>query len=193
MNEREVMQESAENVLVIDINLTRSLAFVLVIILLFGIVISYMAWGHQEAVAAAPEISTSSIGMRQYYLTKDLYSGQGALNACASGYHFASIWEILDTSNLQYDSVLGKYRTDDGFGPPSMLQGWVRTGWNAQATNYPGAANCNAWTSSSSSDYGTVVNLDYDWDSYRGTVGVWMVGTSACGGLGENYVWCVED
>jgi hypothetical protein len=172
--------------------------------LLIGLLLGYLAWPEEgtilSSVHAAADGSdvvvteSTSLYLRQYYLTKDLYNGHGALNACASGYHFASIWEILDTSNLKYDIALGKSRTDDGFGPPSMLDGWVRTGWNNEVTNYPGSANCNAWTSNSSSDYGTVVSLDYDWDSYRGTVGVWMASTAHCGGtMGVNYVWCVAD
>jgi hypothetical protein len=194
MKKNEVSQECTEKILLIDINLTRGLTLVLVAILLLAVALSYLAWGHQEASASYSEMPNSSAGLRLYYLTQSTNDGLEAPNACAGGYHFASLWEILDPSNLKYNTILGYTRDDHGQGPPSMMEGWVRTGWNGQTTNYPGAANCNAWTSNNPGDFGTVANLDYDWDSYRGTVNVWMVNTAPCGDtLGENHVWCVED
>ena len=75
-----------------------------------------------------------------------------------------------------------------------MLDGWVRTGWNSEVTYYAGSANCNVWTRSIEFDYGTVVALNYEWDNYRGTVGVWMLSATTCGsGFGSIYVWCVAD
>ena len=44
---------------------------------------------------------------RRFYLTKNQLQGNQAINACASGYHMASYWEIHDLSTLQYDTSLG--------------------------------------------------------------------------------------
>ena len=75
--------------------------------------------------------------------------------ACAQGYHMSSLREIFDTSNLRYDTDLGQTLADSGFGPPNFF-GWIRTGALATGDNIPGRGNCNAWSSASMSDLGTV-------------------------------------
>jgi hypothetical protein len=67
---------------------------------------------------------------RKFYLTQDGYDGSQALSACAQGYHMASLWEILDPSNLSYDTSLGATVADSGSGPPNG-SGWIRTGFIA--------------------------------------------------------------
>jgi hypothetical protein len=44
---------------------------------------------------------------RVYYLTNTTHLPDSALTACAPGFHMASIWEILDPSNLNYDTARG--------------------------------------------------------------------------------------
>jgi hypothetical protein len=77
----------------------------------------------------------ASAGLRGYYLTESTYNGADAdgtdgngAGVCAEGYHFASLWEILDPSNLKYDTGLGMVRDDSGQGPPTFpyFGGWLR-------------------------------------------------------------------
>jgi hypothetical protein len=67
-------------------------------------------------------------GLRKYYLTQTTHTGGQSLSACAEGYHMASLWEILDPSNLSYDTSLGFTLADSGSGPPASSLGWIRTG-----------------------------------------------------------------
>src|SRR5262245_3469439 len=50
----------------------------------------------------------------KYYLTAAKFPGDAVLTACASGYHMASLWEIWDPSNLQYDIGRGFAQDDSG-------------------------------------------------------------------------------
>ena len=95
--------------------------------------------------------STSTAPIRGYYLTKNTFTGSKVLSACASGYHFASIWEIENTSDLHYNSTLGLTNANSGLGAPSISYsfdrsvidapiGWIRTGGVLDA-------NCKKWTS----------------------------------------------
>jgi hypothetical protein len=77
------------------------------------------ASGHTFSIAA-PSIG-GIYGMRQYYLTKNLFSGNQTRNACASDYHFASLWEIADPSSMLYNTSLGLSSPDSGSGPPTTI------------------------------------------------------------------------
>src|SRR5262245_25332331 len=66
--------------------------------------------------------------VRKFYLTQDnTFDALEAPNACAAGYHMASLWEIFDPSSLVYDTALG-HLSGDGSGPPEFHIGWIRTG-----------------------------------------------------------------
>ena len=84
----------------------------------------------------------------EYYLTKSIYYGNQANGAgvCAAGYHFASLWEIMQTATLSCNTTLGATLPDSGDGPPTG-NGWVRTGNVSVSSTTAGAANCNNWTS----------------------------------------------
>ncbi len=185
------MKKQEGQTLVINVNLTRGLVSLLILILLTVALLGYLAWGREEAAASNPQAGlAASTNMRQYYLTKTNYNGANASTACASGYHMASLWEILDPSNLEYNTTLGHARDDSGEGPPVYYSGWVRTGYNGSSANIAGQGNCNAWTSSGPNDYGTVAYLPPDWTAGQ-DIHIWRVGTRTC----ENAVpvWCVKD
>jgi hypothetical protein len=127
-----------------------------------------------------------------FYLTKTTHTGAQALAACAEGYHMASLWEILDPSNLRYDTEHGVVDDDSGFGPPSSTGGWVRTGYRSHPSHDIGRANCSAWTSASSGDAGSAVGLDPSWDSTFVTpIGPWAALSLSCNV--PIKVWCVQD
>jgi hypothetical protein len=131
--------------------------------------------------------------MRQYYLTSSYaYNGSQAEDACAAGYHMASLWEILDPSNLRYDTGLGDDRADSGMGPPTVSFGWVRTGHDNDVGTNPGQANCDTWSSVSGMHNGTTVRLATDWsDPTQRDMFVWDAGIRACSDTAP--VWCVAD
>jgi hypothetical protein len=64
--------------------------------------------------------------------------------SCADGFHFASLWEIRDTTNLTYDIDRGRVTEDSGYGPPIRQRGWVRVGDTVP--------NCDVWTSSANGE-----------------------------------------
>jgi hypothetical protein len=110
---------------------------------------------------------------RHFYLTQLSYSANEALTACATGYHMASFWEILNVSKLvyDYDHAAALLKTDSGQGPPSGWYGWVRTGYSSSGANIAGTGNCLNWTSASASDYGVSVRLSRYWEmAVRGFV-----------------------
>jgi len=152
---------------------------------------SHLAYGKGRDTASIPQAPASpNLLPRQYYITLSTYSGATAKSACDAGYHMASLWEILDTTRLRYDTSLGYTQADSGQGPPAY-SGWVRTGYNSGTSGSPGTSNCDAWTSNSSSDIGSSALLAADWTAGGGDVHVWSSGTTLCS-LAKR-VWCVAD
>ena len=133
-----------------------------------------------------------AVSPRRYYLTGSQIDADDALTACATGYHTAALWEILDTTNLRYDSTLGLMLGDSGSGPPNTYPGWVRTGGGAGSSTTPGQGNCDAWTSADASDYGTIVQLPDDWTAIAGLTAPWEPDSTGCDS-GITRVWCVGD
>jgi len=130
---------------------------------------------------------------RKFYLTKGSFDGAHALQACVSGFHMASLWEIYDVSNVRYDRTLGYLTTDSGFGPPAASFGWVRTGNTPDVASTPGIGNCSVWTSNNPSYHGTLIELPIDWANVElgVQIGSWSAGTADCGF--ETRVWCVQN
>jgi hypothetical protein len=130
---------------------------------------------------------------RKFYLTPSLVSAVDVLAACAPGYHMASLWEIWDTSNLEYNTTLGyTWAGDQGSGPPTYyggdhISGWVRTGAEASHIATPGLGNCDSWSGNIPGTYGTVVYLDSDWTALEG----WLATIADCSYL--QRLWCVAD
>jgi hypothetical protein len=105
------------------------------------------------------------------------------------------MWEIVNPSNLKYNTTLGLTAADSGQGPP-ISNGRVRTGFFANTTATAGYGNCNAWTSAIGGEYGTVAQLPWGWLTmetglYPPNLSVWRVGAQDCSL--NMAVWCVED
>jgi hypothetical protein len=144
----------------------------------------------QRDVDAAPERRDSR---RSFYLSQTAHDGSQALAACASGFHMASMFEILDPSHLRYDTALGATDADSGEGPPALKFGWVRTGRFSSRVELPGAGNCNVWTSGSNADYGTQVSLDGQWinGTESSPIEPWEGRATGC--FSATPVWCIAD
>ena len=139
------------------------------------------------AFASAP----AEAGTKKYFLTVDSFPGNAALEACGKGYHMATLWEILDVTQLKYNAQRGQTRTDSGSGPAAELGGWIRTGGAASVSNNVGVANCSAWTSNAVTDYGTFVELDGNWDTPGVVASPWAPNATTC----DNTlpVWCKQN
>ena len=130
---------------------------------------------------------------RHFYVTHESFATNTALTACSAGYHMASLWEILDVSDLNYDFDQPDAKTllDSGNGPPSLWNGWVRTGNEASIQNTAGTGNCQNWSSFSSNEFGTVVRLSNTWVSAPGDILSWDASAVTCNTTAP--VWCVGD
>jgi hypothetical protein len=189
------VSEQEKRNLVIHIHLTRGLVVVLTAVLLVLAFIAYMEWSREPAAAQSPQelqVETSaSTGRRQYYRTWNSYTPTNFTAACAAGYHFASLWEILDPSNLEYNNILGWNQADSGEGPPTNRHGWIRTGYNSEGTSgVEGQDNCRAWTSVDVNDTGTRASLAWQWGTNE-EIHVWNLDRAPC--WVPYPVWCVED
>ena len=148
--------------------------------------------GNPTILQAIQELQNSVNALQKtFYLTQDSFNGGQALTACAAPFHMASLWEILDPSNLKYDANLGYVNVDSGSGPPASILGWIRTGGPANTSGPGGAANCNAWASSSPSDSGTLVELLGVWNAAAHVAGPWNADPDPCSNTAR--VWCVQD
>ena len=180
--------------IVIDIKLNKGLAVTLVVVL----AVALLAWSTQTAgrvaASAGEAVQAQSTGMRQFYLSTSGAAGIGARGVCGPGYHMASLWEIVDPSNLKYNTTLGWTETDSGQGPPAdeiYVHGWVRTGYVADISTTAGRANCLGWTSAGAGHRGTIVSLPASWTSGVEDIGVWHAAVALCSD--QNQVWCIED
>jgi hypothetical protein len=143
---------------------------------------------------AGPLLDSVPVGTgRHVYLTVDNYLPAYARSACTSGYHMASLWEIMDVSNLIYDYAQPYAATQDdsGHGLPTYLAGWVRTGYSSSSTNVAGTGNCNSWTSSNAADYGTAAYLSRQWETVYSQADLWILPVYPCNVAGQ--VWCARD
>src|ERR1700730_13209074 len=151
-------------------------------------------------------VFTSTAPVRGYYLTKNTITGSKVLTACASGYHFASIWEILNTSDLHYNTTLGRTNANSGNGPPAVATnttnadapvGWIRTGGPSDPNT------CINWTSSNGADTGSGGALYVTGSGGSQVSPVWVIDDgggvtpiSCDGTLGTPLsigVWCVQN
>ena len=165
------------------------LAVLLVLAVLTVAFLGYLAWGYEEVAASSMQAPLAAvIGAREYYLTTSTYGASSATTACESGYHMASLWEILDPTILRYNTTLGYTRADSGSGPPSYL-GWARTGYSSNHDGSVGQANCTGWSDTVGN--GTAVRLPQIWDTDTEDMHVWQVQLTSCTSVAR--VWCVAD
>lgn len=137
-----------------------------------------------------------------FYMTSSTHNGAQTLSACGPGFHMASMWEIVDPSNLRYATDVEAngdvFRgADSGVGPPGGAHGWVRTGYQSFTASGEGSANCAVWTTSDPASYGSYVELENVWNLDGGpgdpspVVMPWDSIASPCSNTFR--VWCVED
>jgi hypothetical protein len=133
-----------------------------------------------------------------YYLTATSFTGGGAITACDSGFHMASLSEIRDPSNLQYAIVsIPAYEARRSTVESTHKRndfGWIRTG-EAPLWGYPD--NCGFWMSSSDRQSGSTMARYSSRGSVRpepsatDPITSWHKTLTSCA-LPE-HVWCMED
>jgi hypothetical protein len=165
----------------------------LVLIVAIATLLPRVGRGQESKLTAPPQLPMC--GKPKFYLTKACFAGNEALTACAAGYHMASLWEIIDPSNLTYDLVRGHNNDDSGSGPPALYAGWVRTGYPKSNGSGPfqvaGVGNCNAWTTAESFYFGTQVQLHSEWREPGLRGDPWFADVVPCSSCKQ--VWCVQD
>lgn len=145
----------------------------------------------------------ANLARRRYYLTKPRFLPTEAPTACATGFHFASFWELHEPARLDYDTNLGLFiPVAQGSGPPagpvshSNYSGWVRTGTLSDSPSAPpGQASCMFWSDASPFNQGTVIALpdgiSTSWATAASNGSPWAAGVTPCNAM--RPVWCVED
>jgi hypothetical protein len=148
--------------------------------------------GGQALAGLAPDTAPARAG-RHVYLTADTYLPNAARSACASGYHMASLWEIMDVSSVIYDYALAQAarRDDSGHGPPSYMAGWVRTGYDSSSSSTVGTGNCSNWSSVDAAHRGTAAYLSREWETAASQADLWKLGAYTCSIA--TWVWCAGD
>lgn len=161
--------------------------------------------GAEGVTYADGTLQTTADPRRAFYLSQSQVAGDGPRQACAAGFHFASLFELLDVSHLRYaiEETDAFRRADSGSGPPTMRYGWIRTGSEGNpGLADPGFANCAeslsgpdlAWRVVSPSESGTIVRLQGVWNSTSsmlGWLGPWEASVAGCDTL--QAVWCIQD
>lgn len=140
-------------------------------------------------VFADGSVQTTAARPRKFFKTRSPVFGGGALTACGGGFHMASVWELASLAGLQYDTVRGDDLADSGAGPPAQGAGWIRTGGTASAADSAGVGNCNAWTTSGDTAFGTQGGVNTLFADVPATP--WFLVTASCDT--PRKVWCVED
>ena len=196
----------SKNTLILNLNLDWRVLLILAVIVA-ALMFAYSAVGAKDSpkqetqsnpiqaeLFSAPYAvnATQGTSNKLFYLTNITYLPTNALTACGSGYHMASLWEILDVSNLTYDigNIGAATQTDSGWGPPTFMYGWVHTGNTSSGSSTPGTGNCMDYGSSSGTNYGTIASLPNDWLSSP-TFFIWWLVSRECNLAA--YVWCVEN
>ena len=150
---------------------------------------------------------------RWAYITQTTFSGAeaGGPSPCEDGYHFASLYEMLDPSSFTYDPYYGgaeAYRDQDINQPPTNSWAWIRTGfpWSSGPSSSgsigdAGLRNCDGYTLAGFDDWGTIVALNPCWeedaDCSMGTfwgnavAPWWLTDVSRCSS--EYPIWCIEE
>ena len=122
---------------------------------------------------------------RRYYMSVSRSRGGGPLGLCLTGFHFASMWELINPSALAYDTRLGEVTDDSGTGPPGYDLAWARNGYQSNGSSIRG--NCEAWTNNTSGE-GNALMLTI---SSGGEQPTWNNEFRRCDDLFP--AWCVED
>lgn len=159
-------------------------------------------------------VLTTAENRKLFYLTNSsFWVGNNAPVACDTdaGFHMASLWEILDVTQLRYatnedlSEGYAVFSPDDGSqGPPvdtGSARGWIKNGagpFGLVSQDYPaGLVNCLAQTTNQGTYEGTLVSLSFCWgtvcDPPRGSIGGsgWVASKAICSA--GHSVWCVQD
>ena len=88
---------------------------------------------------------------RRIYLTQGNHAGNAVLTACALGFHPASINDVQDAGQFQYDTTLGRTGNTVHLGPP-YHSGWV-------THDLDNSDNCNGFTNGLATTSGVIAEV----------------------------------
>jgi hypothetical protein len=121
---------------------------------------------------------------RRIYLTQEEHRGDTVLPACTTGFNIAAVSELIDLSNYDYDTKLGKV-FQPGTGVPNGTAGWVYAN-----TNSGNANDCENFTSGSLEKEGVVVRVNPITSTDTPIVELFNTGFRTCSN--PQSVWCIE-
>lgn len=134
------------------------------------------------------DLTCSHVVVRQFLKSMSQGQADQATAACPSGFHMASLFDIMDPSAFSY---AGTKFVDTGEGPQTQLPAWIRTGSVfSETVDIIGRANCNSWTSNSPEHFGTVASLGWD-NNLTMERFPWNVAVFPCDSFLPS--WCAED
>jgi len=145
--------------------------------------------GRANAPNVCPDKVCGTRGRKFFYLSKTTHAGTQVQSACDAGYHMASLWEIFDLGEVEYENQLGHNHpalTDQGDGPPAGFAGYVQMGRGSTTEN------CAGWNTLSAVSNGMIARLNNNLRTAASAASdPWLLGLSACDT--PQRVWCVQD
>lgn len=150
-----------------------------------------LSGGHASGGNVCGDGSCSTDGRRRYYLTTAQYDGANADTACPTGFHIATLYELSEPGTLHYDRTRGFLY---GAGaPPTGVFGWSGSGQPPYSSLFPGAGDCDGFSTIAAGKSGTVIFLPLIWDSASQQATPWKWNTQLRDCAQSHRVWCVED
>jgi len=145
--------------------------------------------GRASGPNVCPDRICGTRGRKFFYLTPSMHDGSQVLAACSSGYHMASLWEIFDLGEVEYENQLGHNHPglgDQGDGPPAGFAGYVQMGRGSTTEN------CVTWATSSAATNGMIARLNNNLRTATAAASdPWLLGLVTCNT--PQRVWCVQD
>ena len=136
----------------------------------------------EDLVTRVTQLEAIAGQQRSIYLTDTYHTGADVANACAEGYHFASITELLGSYSMVYNPTLGTYYENQAFGILQGGEAWVK--------GDPRGKDCEGWTSNDPNVSGAVTSLFDLTDDGRHNP-EWLDFEATCDT--EWRVYCVSD
>ena len=148
--------------------------------------------GHASGGNICGDGSCTTDGRKRYYLTSASVDGSLPKQACASGFHMASLFELHEPALLAYAPALGEVsESGSGVSAPAGIDGWVRTGVPDYSGIVAGDTNCNGYSTALAGDKGTTIRLLNSWSQPAIYSAPWQPFAIDCSAAKK--VWCVED
>jgi hypothetical protein len=152
---------------------------------------SAVSGGRATAGNSCDDASCFGSERRRYYLTQSFSAGNHGATGCTAGFHMAAVFELIDLSDLKYDTALGRTSQDSASGPPTSV-GWIRNGTSFNSLLTCGSAQSGPWTSADANDEGSLMSANVGlFGAPASGIPRWETQLTSCDTT--HPMWCVED